>query len=453
MSEGHFKDEILDRLARTANVAQFISFDRDLRQRFAWLNGFGPNHSFASPEDGVRTLLESSPEKSVNVRTFEPDNPKSRDFAYGLLTVADVLEHLNAFSAAGLNTIVNETIDVGDGGVSGVAYGDLIEFAPGDTPRCVEKPGTAALPRDLATRLFQTVYGITAEIPNELTDRVEFSIHPLRRGYRHTHTIIWEVEETPVALAARDIQWPNRFSRFIGDKAFGLLVGSLLGCDVPHTTVIPRRLAPFSFGDGGTAEPWIRTCPTEQVPGLFTTQRGWTDPFALMAAEDPSGKAIASVLLQRGVDAKASGAAISQADGILAIEGVHGFGDEFMVGQRAPENLSDDVLGRVRRAYSYASSKLGPVRFEWVDDGERCWIVQLHRGASVSAGDTIVPGQVSAFRKFDVSNGLEQLRRVIDQVKGTEEGIVLVGRIGLTSHFGDVLRRAGVPSRLEEPAA
>lgn len=453
MSEGHFKDEILDRLARTTNVAQFISFDADLRQRYAWVHGVEPNHSFASPEEGIRILLETAPEKSVNVRTFEPENPKSRDFVYGLSTVEDVMKHLRAFAPTGLNTIVNETIDVNDGGVSGVAYGDLIEFAPGDTPRCVEKPGTASVPRSLGIRLFQTVYGITVELPESKTDRIEFSIHPLRRGYRHSHTIIWELEETSVAPGPRDIQWPNRFSRFIGDKAFGLLVGSLLGCDVPQTTVIPRHLAPFSFGSGGTAEPWLRTCPTEQVPGRFTTRRGWTDPFALMAAEDPTGDAIASVLLQRGVDARASGAAIAQADGTLAIEGVRGFGDEFMIGHRAPEQLSDSVLARVRQAYTYASAQLGPVRFEWVDDGERCWIVQLHRGASVSSGDTIVPGSASAFRRFDVENGLERLRQLIDDVKATDEGIVLVGHIGITSHFGDVLRRAGVPSRLEAPAA
>jgi hypothetical protein len=33
-------------------------------------------------------------------------------------------------------------VDIEDGGVSGVAYGDMLEFAPGDTPRYVEKPGT-----------------------------------------------------------------------------------------------------------------------------------------------------------------------------------------------------------------------------------------------------------------------------------------------------------------------
>src|SRR5262249_21798426 len=47
------------------------------------------------------------------------------------------------------------------------------------------------------------------------------------------------------------------------------------------------------------------------APGRFTTVRGWTDPFALVEAEDPRSE-IASVLVQDSVDARYSGAAITQ---------------------------------------------------------------------------------------------------------------------------------------------
>jgi hypothetical protein len=304
----------------------------------------------------------------------------------------------------------------------------------------------------MSFELFRMVYGFVPDVPSEPAMRVEFSIHPLRRGYRHDHTIIWEIEEDANAVpAAPAIRWPNRFSRFVGDKAFGLLVGTLLGFNVPRTIVVPRRLAPFSFGDGGSAEPWIRTCPTEQVPGRFTTNRGWLDPYALMAKEDPGGEAIASVICQRGVDAVSSGAAIAQADGTLLVEGVRGFGDHFMVGERAPESLPSAIERRVTTTYALLSEQLGPVRFEWADDGSRVWIVQLHSGPSVSVGRTIVPGDPLRFRPFRVEEGLEPLRLLVDEVKETGEGIVLVGLVGVTSHFGDVLRRAGVPSRLEAP--
>ena len=46
----------------------------------------------------------------------------------------------------GYLTIVNETIDIHDGGISGVALAGIVEFAPDDTPRAVEQPGVAALP-------------------------------------------------------------------------------------------------------------------------------------------------------------------------------------------------------------------------------------------------------------------------------------------------------------------
>ena len=108
---------------------------------------------------------------------------------------------------------------------------------------------------------------------------------------------------------ARRLTWPNRFSRLLGDKAFGLLVADLLGLPVPATTVVGRRVAPFGFGrPTGGGERWLRTCPAEPVPGRFMTQRGWRDPFALLAAEDPSGTDLVAVLAQEGVRARWSGA-------------------------------------------------------------------------------------------------------------------------------------------------
>jgi hypothetical protein len=445
----HHKDEVLDRLAHRANIAQFVSFGPDLRQRFAWIHGYTSNESFASVEAAVDAALGAAPERSVNVRSFEPHDPKSREFLYGLRTRDDIVGHLRRLSSQGLFTIVNETVDVNDGGVSGVAHGDVVEFAPGDTPRAVEKPGTAALPRAWALRAFRTIYGFVPALGDDRTLRMEFSIHPLRRGYARDHTILWELEELPHGPTQAQVAWPNIFSRMVGDKTYGLLVAWLAGLPVPHTTVFPRRLAPFEFGEPtGIAEPWIRTAPAEQTPGKFTTQRGWMDPYRLMHAEDPDGGAIAAVLAQQGVDAKWSGALLAQPDGGVLIEGTSGFGDAFMVGERKPERLPADVRGRVEVTYRAAAAALGPVRFEWVADDTRVWVVQLHRGASITQGRTIVPGTASRWHRFEVEHGIKALRQLIASVNG--DGIVLVGQVGVTSHFGDVLRKARVPSRIED---
>ena len=50
---------------------------------------------------------------------------------------------MRTLAADGYFTIVNETVDTADGGVSGVVLGDIMEFAPLDTPRGVEKPGAS----------------------------------------------------------------------------------------------------------------------------------------------------------------------------------------------------------------------------------------------------------------------------------------------------------------------
>ena len=42
----HYKDAILDALARESNVAEFVSFAPDLAQRYAWIRGFPPNRAW-----------------------------------------------------------------------------------------------------------------------------------------------------------------------------------------------------------------------------------------------------------------------------------------------------------------------------------------------------------------------------------------------------------------------
>src|SRR5579864_93050 len=413
-SGGHYKDAILDQLAAAANVAQFVSFGPDLSQRFAWVRGFSPNQPFASLPAAVAAILAASPEGTVNIRSYQPDSAKSRDFLYGLREAAEVVAAVRRLAGAGLYTMVNETIDVGDGGVSGVAFGAVIELAPGDTPRCVEKPGTAALPRAMGLRLLQTVYGVAPELPEDPELRVEFSLHPLRRGYRLGHTVLWETEHFATAPAEARLHWPNRWSRLLGDKAFGLLVADAAGLPVPRTLVIPRGLAPFGFGTPtGLVETWIRTCPVEQQPGKFTTHHGWLDPFRLLQQEDPAGTEIASVLAQSGVEARYSGALIAQPDGEPLIEGVAGQGDEFMLGRRPPEALPPELERSLRALYGQAAAALGPVRFEWVADATSVWVVQLHRGASATAGRVLYPGEATVFYPFRVEEGIEALRLLV----------------------------------------
>src|SRR5215218_1372575 len=119
-----FKDAVLDRLSDSANVAQFVSFDAHVEQRYARIRGFAPNHKFPTAERAIAALLTASADASVNVRSFTPDNPKSREFIYGLRNLADAASAVSRLASTGLITIVNETVDVHDGGASGVALGN-----------------------------------------------------------------------------------------------------------------------------------------------------------------------------------------------------------------------------------------------------------------------------------------------------------------------------------------
>ncbi|MBI3463551.1 MAG: hypothetical protein HY000_10910 [Planctomycetes bacterium] len=450
---GLHKDRVLDAVAAYGNVAQFVSFGPDLSVRFSRIRGFDSNHRFASLSEAVAVLLKTSPEKSVNVRSYHPERPKSREFVYDVRTEREVVEHVTRLASQSLFTIVNEKIDVKDGGVSGVVVGDLIEFSPGDTPRCVETAGVVSLPRELGIEFLATVYGFQPALDFDPGLRVEFSLHPLVRGFRAEHTILWEIESVGPVASTAQCSWPNNFSRFLGDKAFGLLVAHIHGLPVPKTTVVCRHLAPFQFGSRtGTGEVWLRTCPVEQVPGRFPTLRGWQDPFTLLAKEDPAGEAIVSVLAQEGVDSMFSGALGTTANGSLLLEGTSGSGDAFMVGSKGPETLPTRVVKSIQSMYSAARSQLGPVRMEWAYDGKQTWVLQLHAGIMESAGNVVYPGEPKSFHEFRVEAGLEALRQLTESIKGRSEGIVLVGNVGVTSHFGDVLRRARVPSRIRHVA-
>jgi len=444
------KDEILDALAERGNVAQFVAFrpghSGAPEQSFCRLIGLAPNMRFPNKREAIAALLERAPERSVNVRSFLPESPRSQEFIYGLKSVDDVLQALERLSTDGLHTIVNETVDVADGGVSGVAQGDVIEFSPDDTPRCVEKPGVASLPFELAAQLLETVYGFRPDLPRE-NARLEFSIHPRKRGTRGQHTLLWEYEENAPPAHGASMVWPNRFSRHIGDKAYGLLMAWLLGQKVPLTTVIGRRVAPFTFGhDTGSSENWTRTCPVEPEPGLFTTARGWLDPFALLNAEDPTGKRIASVLSQQAVPAQFAGAALSGSQGLI-VEGSMGDGDRFMLGIAPPVPLPAPVREQVKTLNDVLCRTLEAVRFEWVHDGVEPWIVQLHRGMTQSGGTAIVPGEASSWIPFEVRQGLEALRDLTRAIPA-DTGIELIGDVGFTSHIADVVRRSKVPTRI-----
>lgn len=447
------KDASLDYLAeRGFNVAQFASFAPEAgvpKQEYSRIAGEARNHSFRNPRAAIEAILARSVDGTINVRSFEPFDSQSREFIYGIADPRVALAHVERLTQEGLHTIVNETVDIHDGGVSGVLMGNVLEFAPDATPRCVEEPGTASLPRGWGRELLSTVYRFGIELAVPLGSRLEFSLHPKPRGWKQTNILVWEFEEHPHVEAQPELTWPNIFSRMLGDKVFGLLVAHHIGLPVPMTTVINRRVAPFSFGlSTGSGETWIRTAPVEQVPGRFTTLRGWSDPYEILHREDPTHEAIASVLSQEGVKPAYSGALIVGSGHRLILEGKRGEGESLMQGKALPERLPSKIAADVRALFDHAKAALGPVRLEWVHDGSRAWIVQLHRGATETNETRITAGEADRWISFEPKQGLEALRSQLAELP-LGSGLILKGKVGLTSHIADVIRKANVPARME----
>lgn len=441
------------------NIAQFISFSPIKEEGLKYVHISKYRHSdLCNIRLLIEKLIEASSYKAVNIRSFSPEMMKGNRFVYNksIKDLDEIISIIEENAANGKYSIVNENIDVNDGGVSGVVLGDIIEFSPNDTPKCVDKEGVCSLPRDIGMALLEKVYGFRPEVNFGTDYRVEFSIHPHRQGTEKQHTIIWEYERFENAISNKEIIWPNNFSKFIGDKAFGLLIADILGLKVPKTTVLARNVAPFTYGKStGLNEVWIRTCPVIKEPGKYYTGDQWIDPFDLMNKEEQKGENpinIASIMSQGAVESIYSGGCIIKKDPQDdIIEGVFGKGDAFMIGQGSIEKLPREIIQKVKKLNSKIRShyeQLGEVSIEWVYDGKDVWVVQLNQIKVNSSQNVIVEGSPEKYIQFNVTKGLEELRKTIKELTETGIGIELIGNIGITSHFGDLLRLAKIPSRL-----
>lgn len=465
--EEQMKDEKLHYLIRNkvANIAQFVSFEpnSNLKTRFIHINNFDNNNKLSNRKI-IEKLILSAPSKAVNIRSFSRKTMKGNKLVYnkGIDDIDEILQTIKENSLDNKYSIINENIDINDCGVSGVILGSVIEFSPEDTPKCVEKEGICSLPREIGLKILQNVYGFSLDINFASNYRVEFSIHPNRQGVKKQHTIIWEYECYEKVDYQRKISWPNNFSRFIGDKVFGLLIADLLGIMVPKTTVISRKIAPFTFGTAtGLNEKWIRTCPIKKEPGKFYTGSNWIDPFKLMVEEEAKGSNdinIASIISQDAVEALYSGASfVTEYEKNDLIEGVSGNGDKFMVGEQNKLELPKEVIKAVKTLNNKIRSyhkELSDVSVEWVYDGSIVWLVQLNQLKGQNKYNSlerniIVHGSPSHYEKVFVKDGLDSLRNKIHLLKDKNIGVELIGNIGVTSHFGDLLRLSNIPSILK----
>lgn len=444
-----YKDEVLDKLAEHHNVAQFVSYSPDGTQRFSRMADREPNHVFKDLDSAVAALMTVSGEGSLNVRTYYPGSPKSCPFHYGMKDIGEVVAKARGMMAEGLHIIINETIDEGDGGVSGIIQGGIMEYAPDCIPRFVEKADAPALPEALGRAIIETVYGIRIPDFGKGT-RVEFSVHPAPRGVRQEQFIVWELGADESAIVP-SVYWPNGLSRKIGDKAYGLVVASCLGLPVPKTTVLLReRKKAFSFGmntGAGEDDVWTRTCPAVQTPGRFTTVHGRVDPFELMENDDPDGKAIPSCLVQQAVVPSFGGALVTGKDGVPILDGTAGSGDAFMQGETV-EELPKEVVAKVMDAFMKARDLVGDCRFEWVIDRKGLvWFVQFHAGRTDSVGKVIHPGNPGAWIEYDPAGGIPALEALVRDIPDGH-GVKVIKPVGMTSHVADVLRKAKIPSMI-----
>src|SRR5262245_8042218 len=118
----HLKDQVLYDLSRHHNVAQFVSFSPGAATlRFNALRPPVAVASGASVDEAIERLHSVTTAGFVNVRSFKQGQLSGNPFHYGISSVSEAIGIVRQLAHDGFYTIVNETIDVNDGGVSGVS--------------------------------------------------------------------------------------------------------------------------------------------------------------------------------------------------------------------------------------------------------------------------------------------------------------------------------------------
>lgn len=464
MAKGIYKDKELVRLANAGyNIAQFFSvapagFVQEIKIRGSESIKDCDRDEYV--RDLIALLFKKSGEQRINVRSWHPSSPSGHPFVYGLTTVEEVFETIEKRMGEGLHCLVHETFDVHDGGLPGIIIaGDTVEIIPEGTPRDIETEDAFSMPYYFGLEFIRIVTGVNLGINYNHARRLECSIHPKTRGFLNKRTVFWEISSQTTAYPeVSKLEWPNSYSKYIGDKAFGLLVADALGLLVPYTEIYFRKKNPevICFGNKTiTNTVWTRTCPAVSTPGKFSTIKSTkvpydvVDPVELMLKDDPKGEFIPTCLIQDGVPAVFSGAAITKHRGGFEMEGVKGEGDAFMMGKKTGDPLPKQVQDNVYQLWSILNKWIKNPSFEWVYDGKAVWVVQLRCNKdNTTDGKTIVKGAVKKWVPFSPSCSLDALRVAISSL-GENEGIVLTSPVGITSHFADVLRETNTPSRIK----
>lgn len=414
--------------------------------------------------DDIIELLTHSKEGSVNIRTWRKDREKGSEFIYGLTSVDEIVSKLNKLRSEGYEILLNETIDKDDGGISGVMLGNIVEFAPFSTPRNVENGNVCRLPIDIAIRILAYTYNLSVTTFNKLMNlskiskeghRIEFSVHP-----KHPQYTVWEIDTLEGRQSPKFINVPQDcdFSKMIGNKTFGLLLMSAMNINVPNSEVINMYLdEKFKFGlyeNKQSDYKWLRPAPKIKEPGKYDSIRSKKLDIPKRIRE--WDKEISSYIIQDDVNSEYSGSAIMRENWRVIVEGVEGTGEDFMVGKKEVESLPKSIIDKVIRTLlelrldfekngiinTTFSIEWGIVdrtviifQFNFIeDDSNEDWIVEPKNG------DT-------TYIDYNVERGLEEFRDLTSKIK-EGQGINLIGNIGITSHFGDLLRKYRIPSRI-----
>lgn len=513
------KYEPLTWLADVSNIAQYaciVSTDvleRDTRERqyvdnenctvvSTRIRNFTSSESYKTDRDKLTDIVEalksSSPAGAVSIRTFTESKPSGNPFSYNCTSTYIAVEQIINWIQAKYYVIVNETIPIIKNSINGVIYDDTISFTLGATPRFVDdntKDKEPVYPLHIGLSILKILYGkdVDFSIVPERGYRVEFTIYPKKIGYNNNHLVIWEYtklhkDQHPVTPSYNDV---NTLSKYIGNKAYGILLASIFGMRVPKSVLYfydspdkidfhtwTNRKEYITFGctsnrdvnGSNKSKIRVRTCPKYNKPGLYSTllldrSKTVSLPHAVrefMYKENlQTGDALASCVLEHNLDSRYSGTVLCKVypdkkKYDLRVECVRGDGESYMLGDDTsfttiPKWVRTQIENQCILLNNYLDYKID-VKLEWVATKYKVYIVQMQFTNIAEDTTVIYSGDMKNAVVFDASLGLDALTMFIDNMlrdKGKIVPVILKGKVGIGSHLVDVLRVNHIPSVLK----
>jgi hypothetical protein len=121
-----------------------------------------------------------------------------------------------------------------------------------------------------------------------------------------------------------------------------------------------------------------------------------------------------------------------------------------MLGEQEHEILPNEVILNINDTLKKMNQLIGPCNIEWVFDGSTVWVVQVNNAKLKNQ-------KINTDSRFEwvpfiySKNRIEDFRKTVFELRGTDKGINVIGKVSPLSHLGEIAEIYDVPVMFSRP--